>query len=53
MSDDEEVYGDFQHQRIEGDEIERANIGEGRSWMDEYQLVRKTKTEVGIGQTRD
>ncbi|KAK5175158.1 uncharacterized protein LTR77_000295 [Saxophila tyrrhenica] len=49
-SDDEEVYGDFQHQRIEqDDEIREARPAKGGSWLDQYQTVRKTQKELDFG----
>jgi len=53
-SDDEELYGDFQYQRIEQEnEIQEArSTKKGASWFDEYQLVRKSDDELDFG-TRD
>lgn len=47
VSDDEEVYGEFQHQRIEQEhEIREQYTAPGASWLDQYQTVRKTKVDV-------
>lgn len=47
VSDDEEVYGEFQKQRIEqGTEIREKYESRGTNWLDEYQLVRKKNFEV-------
>lgn len=49
-SDDEEMYGDFQYQRIEQDEeVTDGKLWKGTSWFDEYQLVRKTDKHVVVG----
>ena len=47
VSDDEEVYGEFQNQRIEQEhEIREQYAAPGASWLDQYQTVRKTKADV-------
>ena len=44
VSDDEEDFGDFQHERVEQEnEIRERPRETGGSWFDEYQTVRKTK----------
>jgi hypothetical protein len=49
ISDDEEVYGDFQHQRIERErEIQEHIVEEGSSWFDEFQTVRRTNHDVKV-----
>lgn len=47
VSDDEEVYGDYQHWRIKQDnELSKKDVARGASNLDQYQNVRKTKNEV-------
>lgn len=47
VSDDEEIYGDFQMQRVVDDDVVEAKIRSGdRNWFDEYQTVRKTNKEI-------
>ena len=53
VSDDEEIYGDFQRERIEQEhEIQEHIIEAGRSWFDEFQTVRRTKHSVKLEMVR-
>jgi len=47
ISDDEEIYGDFQEQRTEqGQEIRDRRYVRDTNWFDEYQAVRKTHVDI-------
>ena len=47
ISDDEEVHGEFQHQRIERErEIQEHIVENGGSWFDGFQTVRRTNHDV-------
>jgi hypothetical protein len=52
VSDDEELHGEFQHQRIEQEfEIQEGGSAQRTCWFDEYQTVRKSDSELDFSRT--